>query len=442
MRMRHTLVAALLCCSATALAEPVKVKLTLEQVTAKALAGPKARAADDDRDAYEARVEQADAARYPKIHASAFVTASPKITCDDPGCTMTEPHNFALEFSGVYGNAQFDITQPLYTFGKIDHARRAARAGVAAEDALADEAAGDVAVDAARAYWGLKLAREVGFMLDDGIEQIGKAIDGLKADKSLSVTDRQRVAVLLATAKSQRADAAQQERAALAGLRAITGMPDADVDDAPLEVANGDIDPDKLDGASRPQLRAANAGALAADELAAMQKSYYFPDIALVGGGVISDAQGVTDPESAFYNNPYNREGLALVLGVQWTVEPWNVGAKLHQARAEAKKAHDTADLATIGARYDADSAAAELSGGKAKLEAASEGEKAAHTWLAAVLQNEAIGAAEPRDLADAYIAWFQMRAQYDAAIFQWNVALVRAARAQGEFHAAASRPR
>jgi outer membrane protein TolC len=113
----------------------------------------------------------------------------------------------------------------------------------------------------------------------------------------------------------------------------------------------------------------------------------------------------------------------------------------VHQARAEAAKARDQAALAQVGARYDADSAAAEVTGAKAKLDAASEGEKAAHTWLAAVLQNEAIGAAEPRDLADAYIAWFQMRAQYDAAIFQWNVAIVRARRATGEFRAAPRRP-
>ena len=76
----------------------------------------------------------------------------------------------------MFGSAQLDITQPLYTFGKIGHARTAARAGLDAQRALADEAAGDLAVDAARAYWGLKLARELGGMLDDGIEEIEKAL--------------------------------------------------------------------------------------------------------------------------------------------------------------------------------------------------------------------------------------------------------------------------
>ena len=75
------------------------------------------------------------------------------------------------------------------------------------------------------------------------------------------------------------------------------------------------------------------------------------------------------------------------------------------------------------------------------KVAAAGEGEQAARTWLASVLQAEAIGTAESRDLADAYIAWFQMRARWAQAVFQWNVAVVRLDRAAGEFHAGGRRP-
>jgi outer membrane protein TolC len=57
------------------------------------------------------------------------------------------------------------------------------------------------------------------------------------------------------------------------------------------------------------------------------------------------------------------------------------------------------------------------------------------------VLQADAIGAAEAKDLADAYIAWFQMRARWAQAVFQWNVAVVRLGRASGEFRAGPRRP-
>jgi outer membrane protein TolC len=426
-------------------------KLTLDQVIAKALAGPRAQAADGDAAGAAARVDEADAARLPRAKATAFGTISPEIRCVDAGCTMTEPKNFAFKFSGLFGSAQIDITQPVLTFGKIDHARSAARAGLDAQRALADEAAGDLAVDAARAYWGIKTARELGSMLDDGIDEIDKALKDLedggdggkakpKGKPASSIQDRQRVAVLLAEAKVQRADAQQAEAEALAGLRALTGIPDADLDDAELTAVDRPV-PERATADHRPQALAALTGARAADELAAMANSQYFPDIAVVASGVIASAQGAQDPPSAFANDPYNRSGIGVVLGLQWTLEPWTVAARVDKARADARKAHAQSDLAAVGARYDADNALAEARASHDKVAAAAEGEKAARTWLASVLQAEAIGTAESRDLADAYIAWFQIRARWAQAVFQWNVAVVRLDRAAGEFHAGGRRP-
>jgi outer membrane protein TolC len=431
---------------ALAYADPKK--LTLDEVMAKALVGPKVQMAEGDREAAAARVDEADAARLPKIKLTALGTISPKINCDNPECTETSPTNFALRFDGFYGNAQLDITEPLYTFGKISHARAAARAGVDAQSALADEAAGDLAVDAARAYWGVKVARELGGMLDDGIEEIDKALtdfeakaDAKKAGKpEISIQDRQRIAVLLAEAKAQRAEAQQAETQALAGLRALIGVADGDIDDTPLAAIDHEL-PASVNADGRPQAKAARAGAVAADELAKMEESQYWPDIALVASGVYSKAQGADDPPSAFAYDPYNRYGAGVVLGMQWTLEPWNVKARADRARAEAHKAHAQANLATLGARYDADSAVAEAKGAKDKVAAAGTGEKAARTWLASVLQAQAIGVAESRDLADSYIAWFQMRARWAAAVLQWNVAVVRLQRATGEFRAGGPRP-
>ncbi|MDB4958520.1 MAG: outer membrane protein, partial [Myxococcales bacterium] len=251
-------------------AEP---KLNLAQVIEKAVAGPRVQMAEDDRDAASARVDEADAARYPRIKATAFATISPEIRCVDTPrlCLETQPKNFAFKFSGLYGSAQLDLTQPLYTFGKISHARSAARAGVSAQEALADEAAGDVAADAARAYWGLKLARELGGMLDDGIEEIEKAKVQFDEKPDTTIQDRQRVAVLLAEAKAQRAEATQGEAQALAGLRAVTSTPDADIDDAPLAAVDQPVPDARFVAAGaqwRPQAIAAKSGAAAGDELA------------------------------------------------------------------------------------------------------------------------------------------------------------------------------
>jgi outer membrane protein TolC len=445
--MRSPVITALLVSLASMEARADPPKLTLEQVLARALAGPKAQVAEGDRAAAVARLDEADAAFLPKLKATAFGTVSPEIRCVDAACTMTEPKNFALRFSGLFGSAQVDITQPLSTFGKISHAQSAARAGIEAQRALADEAAGDLAVDAAKAYWGVKTARELGAMLDDGIDEIGKVADQLdegsrggKGKPQVSIQDRQRVAVLLAEAKVQRADARQAELEALAGLRALTGLAEVDVDDPVLAAVERTV-PARAAWANRPQARAAQTGATAADELAAMAVSQYYPDLALVVSGVLARAQGADDPPSAFANDPYNRSGAGAVLALQWTFEPWTLAARAARARAEAHKAHAQSDLAAAGARFDADNALAEAAASHDKVAAASQGEQAARAWVASVLQAEAIGTAESKDLADAYIAWFQMRARWAQAVFQWNVAVVRLDRAAGEFHAGARRP-
>ena len=443
--MRSFVLAALAlpCVVSVAAAAP---KLTLDQVIAKALANPKAAMADSDTAAAAARVDEADAAWLPRAKVTAFATISPEIRCVDAACTMTEPKNFALKFSGLFGSAQVDITQPFYTFGKISHARSAARAGLEAQRALADEAAGDLAVDAARAYWGVKTARELGAMLDDGIEEIGNALGDLqrgggggKGKPEISIQDRQRVAVLLAEAKVQRAEAAQAEAEALSGLRALIGVADADIDDDQLTAVDRPV-PARAASDHRGQAVAARAGARAADELAGMATSQYFPDLAVVASAVIAHAQGADDPPSAFANDPYNRSGAGVVVGLSWTFEPWTQIARVARARADARKAHAQSELAQVGARYDADVALVGASAAHDKVAAAHEGEQAARAWLAAVLQAQAIGTAESKDLADAYIAWFQMRARWAQAVFQWNVAVVRLDRAAGEFHAGGRR--
>ena len=418
----------------TAVAEK---KLSLDEAIAKALTGPRARMARGEASSAESRLDEAKALRLPRIKGTAFGTASPEIECLDANCTRTDPENFAFRYAGVYVGAQVEITQPLFRFG-AGRGFAAAEAGVAAQRHLADEAAGDVAVDAARAYWGVKLARELGYMLDDGIDEIGKAVarmDERTGKDAPTPQDRQRIALLLAEAKVQRADARAGERQALAGLRALTGVPDADIDDTPLEPVKHQLAP-TADGARRPQALAAKQGALAADALADFTAGGYFPELQVVGRAFYSRAQGVDDPPSALANDPYNRSGAEAALVLNWTLEPWSVRARVARARADARRALALSDLAAAGARYDAETVLGEAEAAKTKLDAASDGEKAGRAWIASLVQADAVGAAEPKDFADAYIGWFRMRAHWAQSVFQWNVAVARIARANGDYRA------
>lgn len=414
-------------------------RFTLREATAAAMKNPRVAMARLDAQVAAAREDEADAARMPRLSATAFVGPSPKASCSNAECTVTTPQNQSLAFSGAFGGASLTITQPLYTFGKIAAARHAAQAGYRASTALLDEQAGDTAVEVARAYWGVKLARTLRWMLDDGLDEITAALDS-EDGKDMSVQDRQRVAVLIAEAKAQRADAVMAEAQALAGLRALTQRADADVDEDELVAV--DLAPGYLNATSiadRPQLRAAQAGVTAAAALAQLERRQAWPDLAVVAQVGASRAQGIQDPPSIFANDPFNANSGGLALVLRWNVDPWTVAARAARANVQAKRAEMVASAAAAVASFDVASALAQVDAAKAKVAATVEGETAARAWVASILQAQAIGTAEPRDMVDAYLAWFQMRARWSAAATDWNVALVRLGRARGEFRADSS---
>jgi outer membrane protein len=428
-------------------------RLTLPQLIARSQASTRASMARRDTDAARARQDEADAARLPKLTVTALVAPSPDIDCVDAECRRTDPADFALRVSGALGGGSLQLVQPVYTFGKLSDLRAAARAGVDAHRALEDALSGDLAVEAARAYWGLKLARELVVMLDDGIAELDLArarLDDRLAAGSADVTvqDRLRLDTLLAEGRIQLADARAGEAAALAGVRAIVGPGGdrVDVDDAPLEPVGVELgaEADYVARAQggRPEVRAADAGARAAGELAEFEADQYWPDLAIVGAVGVTRAQGVDDAPSAVYAEPFNQTTGAVALVLRWNVEPWTTRARVSRARAAAGKAQDRSVLARTGATLDARTSWAEAAAARDKLTAAEDGETAARAWLASVLQADAIGTAETRDLADAYLAWFQMRARLASAIFAWNVATVRLDRATGEFTAPSRRPK
>jgi outer membrane protein TolC len=424
-------------------------RLTLDQLIARSLSSSRASMAHEDTAAARARLDEAKAARLPKLSALAFLAPSPEILCVDPDCTTTDPENVELRLhAGVFVGSQITITQPVFTFGKLTAIRAAARAGVQAQAALEDALAGDLAVEAATAYYGLKLARELVIMLEDGIAEIGAARERLEerlaaGTGEATVQDRQRIDTLLAEAKIQLTEARAAEATALAGVQAIADEK-IDIDEEPLEAIEAALAPEDDVVAkakqARPEVRAADAGARAADELEDFERNHYWPDLALVGNFTVTRAQGVDDAPSAVYTEPYNNTfgGLSVVL--RWNAEPWTTKARVTRARAAARKAEDLRDLAETGATLDAKTAWGQAAQAKERVTAAEEGETAARGWLASVLQADAIGTAETRDLSDAYIAWFQMRARLATAIFQWNVATVRLGRATGEFKATAGR--
>ena len=122
--MRTSGLALLLVVAVSTPASADPTRLTLEELTARSRKGSRARMAHRDTQAAEARSDEADATRLPKLTVSAFLAPSPHIECANVECTTTDPEDFAINLStGAFGGGSLSVVQPLYTFGKIGAAR-------------------------------------------------------------------------------------------------------------------------------------------------------------------------------------------------------------------------------------------------------------------------------------------------------------------------------
>jgi outer membrane protein TolC len=295
-----------------------------------------------------------------------------------------------------------------------------------------------------KAYWGLKLARELLDALSEGsgyVDQAQKKIDKQLEEGSgnVTVTDKLRLKTVRAEVDARILETKRLATLALNGLRMLIGSEapaELDVDDAPfepLEIPERPVtyyeDQARL---SRPEVRALDYLVKAKHALSDLEHRRAYPDLVLIGTASFAYAPTVDVPRNAFASNPFNSLGAGVAAALRM---PLDLGPKLARAdriQAEAEET-DLRRREALGAiALDVQKSYGELTEAVARVEAVHKGEKAGKAWITAVAQNFAIGLAEARDLSDALLAFFQMRARYLQSVYDLNVAAAALSRATG----------
>lgn len=416
-------------------------RLSLAEATRLARDNPMARAALHQHRATSAQAAEARGARFPRLSLIGFLAPSPEINCDNPECTRTSPVNVAPSVEGVFGGARLEVLQPLYTFGKIDAAVEAGESATAMTRAQADGVQDDLALETARVYYGVALARELSRMLEDGARRIDDGLktleDRLRAgDPEVTVQDRLRLATFQTEVSLRSSEAREKERTALEGLRGLVGERDADIAEGafeavPYTLADVDVYVRHASGAS-PDLRAARHGISALDHKSDLERARWWPDIALLGAVGFARAQGVDDPPSAFANDPFNNVRAEVAAVVRWTVEPAMQAARVQRAEEEHARARSLGEVAERAVEFAVRDAHNRAREARERLEVAKKGERSARGWVTSVMQADAVGTASARDLADAFLAYFTLHTRVLQSTYEWNLALASLERAAG----------
>ena len=450
--------------SATVPRAAVAKKYTLSELLEIARTqNPGLRAGDAKTRAMKAQVLEAQRGRYPQGDLTSLVAPVPRVECEGPGLTMypdqttreqncvttnASPSHGALQyltnFAGAYSRTDLKLVQPIWDYGKISAGVAAAEAGVTVAAGRRASALADAELNVRKAYWGLKLARELREMLDEGEGYLDSAKELI--DKQLAygsgnatVSDRLRLQTVRTEIEVRRLEAKRLEEVARSGLRALLNLDpaaDLDVDDEEFDALTVAAHPlayyEEQARLSRPEVRTFNYAVKAERALANLERRKLYPDLMLIGQLSFAYAPTIDSPQNAFAYNPYNGFGGGIAAAVRM---PLDVGPKLargDRTRAEADEIEARREEALGGVAYEVSKAFLELSEAETRLDEVRKGEKAGKAWVAAVSQNFEVGLADSRDFSDALLQSFKMRTFALQAVYDLNVSAATLSRATG----------
>lgn len=346
---------------------------------------------------------------------------------------------------------QFNINGvvPLYTFGKIDSSRAAAEANVRVSEWDMEKARQSMRMDVRRAFFGLQLARDAKDVIDDAIDRLNRAIEGIrgriaKGDPNVGDVDLLRLEAFRQEAVAQSLQAPKGEAYGLAALRFMTGIETAfDVVDEPL------TRPDKpiasiaqyLEAARllRPDVNMARAGVIARTATVGYNRAKLLPDFGLGLGADFASTPNAIEQNNAWANDPFNHFYYYFGLGLKWSLDILPQAARLAEAESQLEETRALERLALGNAVYEVEKAYADAVEAKGREEAWDKAEHIAKQWIATVQDAIDLGTSDERSLLDPLKVYGNARVQHLYALMDYNVTMSSLALASGWDSAAPS---
>lgn len=335
-------------------AAPGPVRLTLADAIERALqASHRVGEAQARREAADAAVASRKAADMPVVGLAAGYTRTNHV--DEFGIPAMGAAPARIIYPDVPDNwrSRLDLQWPVYTFGRVEAAERAARAEAQAAGKDIAAARADVRLDATRAFWAFATAVESVRVVEEALALVDahlRDVKNMRAVGLLAPND-----VLSAEARRSRQqvqliEARNIRDVAEADLRRVTGLPPgvSIVIDAPLEPAPGDIEPyERLVEAARqarPERQALQARVAGVGERQAAVAAGLRPTVALVAGFDYARPNARIFPRAGAWNDSWD-----VGVSVAWPL--WDGG----RVKAEvAEVAANRRALAERLAEFDA----------------------------------------------------------------------------------------
>jgi multidrug efflux system outer membrane protein len=331
---------------------------------------------------------------------------------------------------------------PLYTFGKIESAREAADANVRVSEWDMEKYRQQMRMDVRRAFYGLQLARDAKYVIEEALSRLDRGIRGVsdklsKGDTNVSDVDRLRLEAFKQEVTSQSLQAPKGEAYGLAALRFLTGAQTSfDIVDEPLKL------PDRplvsvvqyLEAARilRPDVNMARAGIVARKAMVAYNRAKLFPDFGLGLGADFISTPSAVPQQDLWASDGFNHFYYYFAFGLRWGLDLLPQAARTQQAESQLEETRSLERLSMGNAMYEVEKAYADATEAKGREQAWDKAEHIAKQWISIAQDHIDLGTWDERSLLEPLRSYGNARVQHLYSLMDYNVALSNLALVSG----------
>jgi outer membrane protein TolC len=338
----------------------------------------------------------------------------------------------------VFGRIDVNVAEPLFTWGRLDAAQAAARAGLQARNLLLEDTTSQVQLRVIQLFWGealahrlLDIAAEVEKKLPDVEKRIKNLID--EGSSEVKLTDRYRLDIYKAQLRRRESEATKGLTLAHDGLAALVAA-------APEELK---VEPVPLPGSpptevaalgeaqraaehQRPDVAALDEAILARQAEVKATRAAMLPQVFLGGVFAYSYAPNRDIQTNPWVGDYFNTLAFGVGLSIRQDLAFPLLTSQLDKVEAEeATLQHQRQGLARLVA-VQVESAVADLADAAEHFRAAGASYKASKSWERSAGLDFEAGVGEAKDLIDSYTAYVENEVDLAQATFELLVARAR----------------
>jgi outer membrane protein len=362
------------------------------------------------------------------------------------GDPTKSPNNKNDLFQGLgpFTRLELNVDIPLWTFGRLDAALKAAQEGLESEHARSDGKRAEVILSTKQLYYGLLLGRQLSAILHDMLDIMDKAVK--KTQERLDTGSSTVTEIDLLKLKTGRARFAKGlvevdasvslTRSALAraiGVDADSGFDIADRKLLPVDATIGPLDAYLADGPGhRPETRQIQTGLAAQSAKVDLEAAAYYPTIFLATGVRWAHASNRQQQSNPFAYDDFNYIQPVGVVGIHWDLNFFLTTAKVQEARADRDRLAAQRRDAASGLQLEIRRAYSDVMQARETIKIAEEGRKAGRGLLILTVSNFDLALGEAEDLFKALGAYTEASSDYFRAVHDYDVAVAALSKAVG----------